>query len=88
MNGSDLLLSRPRACSICMLIPRCLGSKAAKDSRKRQQSMGGDTHLALRTHTAGSLHRLRSSAVCVPSQGNSHLKAHAMGHHPLPPLFS
>jgi hypothetical protein len=25
--------------------------------------------------------------VCLPSQGNSHLDAHAVGHHPLPPFL-
>ena len=90
LNSYDHILSHPRGCSICLLIPRCLGCRAAKHSRRQPQTAaehGRDTYLALRTRTAGYLHRLRSSAVCVPSQGNSHLKAHAVGHHPLPPFL-
>lgn len=87
MNSYDLSLPHPRACPICLLIPRCLGGRATKDSRKRQQSMGDDTYLALRIHTTGYLRRLRSSAVCIPSQGNSHPGSPCSGTSPSPTLI-
>ena len=40
LNSYDHLLPHPRGCSICLLIPRCLGCKAAKHSRRQPQSMG------------------------------------------------
>ena len=40
LNSCDHILPHPRGCSICLLIPRCLGCRAAKHSRRQPQSMG------------------------------------------------